>query len=257
MINPDCLAGAGEQFRNVAFNGRLRLAVWHHNVEGPPLKADYMDPDVVQNLIDGGYSLGFHGHQHKPQFLNSRFRYGLDRSITLISAGTLGGHPAYQFGRTYNIVEIDTESKTGSLHVREMQADNPAMAIWGPRVMQRGSLNPAQFRFDPPPEPYLARTGTTELMEKAADFYDREEFALAIHIFSELKDIEPLARVLLLECLLSVRATESIVDSFDPPQSPREAIALMDGPLGGEVYRSAANTFGQPSDPRFRRWCGN
>ena len=228
MISPDALAAAGDWFRASGHEERLRLAAWHHNVEGPPLKSDYMDPDVVQNFIDGGYSLGFHGHQHKPQFLNSRFRYGRNRGITLVSAGTLGGDPAYQFGRTYNIVEIDTELRTGVLHVREMQADNPAMAIWGPRTMQPGSAGPAEFRFDPPPESFVRRGRTADLMTKAADLFECEEFNLAVAILVDIKDVEPLASTLLLECLVSLRDNDRIVSLFDPPRSPKEAIALMD-----------------------------
>jgi hypothetical protein len=55
------------------------------------MQFDYMDPGILQNLIDSGFSLGFHGHQHRPQFLDTRFHYGADRRITVISAGTLCG----------------------------------------------------------------------------------------------------------------------------------------------------------------------
>ena len=48
-IHPDCLATASEELRKPKFHNRLRLAVWHHHVEGPPLEVDYMDPDIVQN----------------------------------------------------------------------------------------------------------------------------------------------------------------------------------------------------------------
>ena len=97
IISSDCIAGASEQLRSIPNRGWLRIAVWHHHIEGPPSQVDYMDPDIVQNLIDGGFSLAFHGHQHKPQFLNTRFRHGSDRRITVIGAGTLCGNAALRF----------------------------------------------------------------------------------------------------------------------------------------------------------------
>jgi hypothetical protein len=75
-IHPSCIGRVGSILRGPEFAGRLRLAVWHHNTEGPPVQRDYMDSGILQNLIDGGFSLGMHGHQHRPQFLDTRFRYG-------------------------------------------------------------------------------------------------------------------------------------------------------------------------------------
>ena len=141
IISSDCIAGASEQLRSIPNRGWLRIAVWHHHIEGPPSQVDYMDPDIVQNLIDGGFSLAFHGHQHKPQFLNTRFRHGSDRRITVIGAGTLCGNAALRFGRSYNLVELDIERRVGRLYVREMQNDNLQMPIWGPRSMRPDSTS--------------------------------------------------------------------------------------------------------------------
>ena len=114
-IHPDCIAEVGARIRKIKLPYKpLRIAVWHHNTQGPPIQTDYMDPDVVQNFIDGGFSLGFHGHQHKPQYLDTRFQHGVDRQITVISAGTLCGTAAFRFGRAYNIVEIDVENLIGA-----------------------------------------------------------------------------------------------------------------------------------------------
>ncbi|HEB85728.1 MAG TPA: hypothetical protein ENI68_01740 [Gammaproteobacteria bacterium] len=125
-----------------------------------------MDPDIVQNLIDGGFSLGFHGHQHKPQFLDTRYRHGPDRHITVISAGTLCGGAAFQFCRAYNLIELDTGKRTGRLHLRGMQNDNLQMPIWGPRYLPQNSTSYLDFKFDPPPEPFVRlNSGETALIE--------------------------------------------------------------------------------------------
>jgi predicted MPP superfamily phosphohydrolase len=93
-IHPACIAQAGTKLRHSSLKDRLRIAVWHHNAEGVPMKSDYMDPDLIQNLIDRGFSLGFHGHQHRPQFLDSRFRHGTDRRITVITPLAAPGRTA-------------------------------------------------------------------------------------------------------------------------------------------------------------------
>ena len=227
-IHPDCIARAGAGLRAFSNEGRLRIAVWHHNIEGSPFQVDYMDPDAVQNFIDGGYSLGFHGHQHKPQYLNTRFRYGLDRRITVISAGTLCGSAAYGFRRAYNIVELDTEALSGCLHVREMKNDNLQMPIWGPSSVgprSEGSLN---FRFDAPPQSFVSSNRTTSLLVQAAEHYENNEYGEGTALLLPLAEDDKLARPLLLACLTRLGDAAKINSVFDPPTSAAEAIALMD-----------------------------
>ena len=227
-IHPDCIARAGESLRASSYEGRLRLAAWHHNIEGSPLQVDYMDPDAVQNFIDGGFSLGFHGHQHKPQYLNTRFRYGSDRRITVISAGTLCGSAAYGFRRAYNIVELDTEAMSGCLHVREMKNDNLQTPIWGPSSVgprPEGSLN---FQFDAPPQPVVSSNHSTSLLAQAAEHYENNQYREAAELLLPLFEHDKLARPLLLACLTRLSDAARINSVFDPPTSAAEAIALMD-----------------------------
>lgn len=88
-IHPDCLAEAAQRSRHNRLRYRLRLAVWHHSTSGGPFDFDYMDSEVLQVLIDGGFSVGFHGHHHKPQFVDEKYQFGGNRKITVVSTGTL------------------------------------------------------------------------------------------------------------------------------------------------------------------------
>ena len=228
-IHPDCIAEAGKRLREISLvQNPLRIAVWHHNTEGPPTDFDYMDPDIVQNLIDSGFSLGFHGHQHKPEFLDTRFRHGPDRRITIISAGTLCGDGAFRFGRAYNVVEIDVENRTGRLHLREMQNHNLQMPIWGARSLPPNRTSYQDLTFDPPPEAISRGNRITVLLTRAQALYDGGEFRTAADLLSQLAADDPLARRLLLQCLIRLDDGPSIVAAFDPPDSPAETIALMD-----------------------------
>jgi predicted phosphodiesterase len=227
-IHPGCIATAGKALAAISMQDRLRIAVWHHNVEGPPAHSDYLDPDLVQNLIDRGFSLGFHGHQHRPQFLDMRFRYGTNRRITIISAGTLCGGASFRHGRAYNVVEIDTTSRTGRLHVREMQNYNLNLPIWGQRVIQPNTCSYYEFPYDPPPKPIVQSGTNTALLIRAQSFCDAERYREAADILANVVVVDALARPLLLDCLLKLKDTSALIAHFDPPTSCAEAIHLMD-----------------------------
>jgi len=227
-IHPDCIADAATSLRNPRYRRRLRMAVWHHNTVGLPMQFDYMDPDVLQNLIDRGFSLGLHGHQHKPQFIDQRFQHDGDRSITVISAGTVCGDAAYRYGRSYNVVELDARSRSGRLHLREMLNDNLELPIWGQRPLPPGTDRVRKFSFDPPPTPLVSPSDQTPALVEGIDLYEKQDYAAAADIFARLADQEDLARRLLLDSYQRLGNSSEILTRFDPPQSTAEAICLMD-----------------------------
>ena len=227
-IHPDCLATASEELRKSKFHNRLRLAVWHHHVEGPPLKVDYMDPDIVQNLIYRDFSLGLHGHQHKPQYLDYRFLHGADRKITLISAGTLCGGAAYGFKRSYNLIQLDLENHSGKLHVREMQNDNLQMPIWGKHSSPPNLTGSLAFTFDPPPKPQGGHSQNISILLEAQLLHEQGEFGKAAEALLSLQGLDELGRPILLDCLLQLRDDAGVITVFDPPHGSSEAIAVMD-----------------------------
>ncbi len=227
-IHPGCIAAASMRLRERQYDNRLRIAVWHHNTEGLPLQADYMDPGIIQNLIDNGFSLGFHGHQHRPQFLDTRFRYGGDRRITVISAGTLCGSASFRFGRAYNIIELDPAALTGRLHLREMQNDDLQRPIWGCRSLPPDTTNFLSFEYQPPPEPLTPSHSNTVVLLEAQMLYKGGNYRQAADALDSIAGKDDLARPLLLECLRKLRDAPKIIERFDPPAGPTEAICLMD-----------------------------
>ena len=227
-IHPACIAGAGNRLRDPLFSNRLRVAVWHHNTEGPPARSDYMDPDIIQNLIDRGFSIGLHGHQHRPQYLDTRFRHGIERKITVISAGTLCGGPDFRHGRAYNIIELSIPDRTGCLHVREMQNDNLNLPIWGRRALPPNTRSHYDFQYDPPPPPSSTLSQSTAVLIEAQDLHIKGEYREAAERLTSVLNKEELARTLLLDCLIQMGDTDSLLDIFDPPSNEAEAIHLMD-----------------------------
>ncbi|MBU0711636.1 metallophosphoesterase [bacterium] len=227
-IHPDCIANASEKLHLSLYQDRLRIAVWHHNTEGLPMEVDYMAPDTIQNLIDRGFSLGLHGHRHKPQFIDRRFQYGGERKIITISAGTLCGGAAFRFRRAYNVIELDLDELKGRLHLREMQNDALDLPIWGKGALPPNISSFMEFSFDPPPEPLVRSSTDTLSLVRAQKLYDEKRYDEAAIIFKSLTDSDDLARRFLLDCYGKSNDSAAIVADFDPPQSNTEIISLMD-----------------------------
>ena len=227
-IHPGCIAEAGTRLRHPSFASRLRMAVWHHNTEGPPTRSDYMDLDLIQNLIDRGFSLGLHGHQHRPQYLETRFRHGIERKITVISAGTLCGGPNFRYGRAYNVIELNTAESAGRLHVREMQNDNLSLPIWGRRALPPNTCPYYEFGYDPPPPPSSELNEATDVLIEAQNLHISGEHKKAADLLITVVQQEDLARPLLLDCLIKLKDTITLLYNFDPPTNEAEAIHVMD-----------------------------
>lgn len=104
-------------------NAKLRIAVWHHDFHGPPLRTDYMNRGIIELLLDKGFRLGLHGHQHKSesrpfhQFLQD------EETMVIVCAGSLTAGAKELptgFNRQYNMLEIDASLDKVRVHIREM-----------------------------------------------------------------------------------------------------------------------------------------
>ncbi len=108
-------------------NWKLRIAVWHHDIEGPPHRQDYMDLDIVRGMIGRDFRLGLYGHQHKVQISPHQIKLATEETMVLASAGSLcAGNNELPTGsfRGYSIIEINDSYTGARIHVREMRVAN-------------------------------------------------------------------------------------------------------------------------------------
>ena len=101
----------------------LKVAVWHHGIQGPPIRSDYMDALCVQEMAGHGFQLGLHGHQHVSGALTQYVHLDQSRAMAVVGAGSLcAGARELPRGenRQYNLVVIDDNFLSGRVHVREM-----------------------------------------------------------------------------------------------------------------------------------------
>jgi predicted MPP superfamily phosphohydrolase len=122
-IPESSLAQAHMELRDRSSQYDLLMAVWHHNVEGPPGADDYMDISVVQRLIGRGFGLALHGHQHRSQVTTRFIHLPEQEPMAVVSAGSLcAGSRELPTGvnRQYNVLEFSDDYSSVRVHIREM-----------------------------------------------------------------------------------------------------------------------------------------
>jgi len=223
-INPECLSQCVTSLTDIRYHGKIRAAVWHHSTNGGPEEIDYLDDDILQQLIAYEFSLGFHGHQHKSELINQEYAFGGEQKINVLSSGTLcGGAYALPTGRSrgYNRVALNTETYTGTLFSRKMMNSNFRNPLWGEETP------PTEFEFQAPPPIDHAMISRQKLM-KAEELYSQGEIDMSVSVLKEMDETD-LSRALLFKIVNSEDKFDSndIVALFSPPENPIEAISVL------------------------------
>jgi hypothetical protein len=253
-IHPDCIAGATREVTDLVRLGHMPIAVWHHNLAGGPKDSDYVEAEFLQSLMDGGFALGFHGHQHRPQFIEHRFTADKEKALAVISAGTLCGGPrTLPSGRmrAYNLVCVDTATGQCSLHVRDMKNSDFRSPVWGAANVPEFGGSSISFELTISPS---ARHPTPGMVPPVQNDSDEPVQAvqvvvnekLALEAASEAARLlrsgkaqpaielvrphlsSPLARRVAVEAFLELDNWEEIERLCSPAQSNAELIALME-----------------------------
>lgn len=102
----------------------LQIAVWHHNTAGPPHSDDYLNIEQIRTMIDFGFRLGLHGHQHRSEVTAQQMKLPEEQTMTVLSAGSLAaGNPELPRGvnRQYSMLEISEDFHGVRLHLREIE----------------------------------------------------------------------------------------------------------------------------------------
>ena len=127
--------------------GCLPIAVWHHGVGGPPSASDYIDPNTVKLMVDKGFRLALHGHRHDSSVSPVDLFVSTKETLAVIGAGSLcAGAKALPHGvnHRYNVIQINRQERTGSIHVREMNQPG----IWGPgQLFETGGKSFVDFHW--------------------------------------------------------------------------------------------------------------
>ena len=201
----------------------VAIAVWHHNIVGGPRAQDYMDQRVIHRLIDFGFNIGLHGHQHYPGAAPFELNLpSLTSSMVVVGAGSLAvGDHALPPGepRQFNIVEIDHDSRSVTVHVRAMLGSG---IFVGHNRSDFGGHTyiKLSFRSD-----YVRSHSTsTKLLDTAMTAVSRGEFDNALKFTADIDDPRHsfTLRQIKIKALSGLGRSDDLLDVLDPPQNADE-----------------------------------
>lgn len=234
--------------RDNNYHNSLLLAVWHHNIEGPPLASDYMDIDAIRRLIGKGFRLGLHGHQHISQAAAHYVHLPQEETMVLVAAGSLcAGHRELPMGtfRQYNIIEILDNYNEARVHVREMSISTtfcPSNSL----PSESGSYLDMKWT---PLKDLIGRPINIDLevinktLLAAEEKYNIRDYDSTIDLLIPIaKDQPPLGRKLLLESLFKLEKWQDIILHTQEPQSIDECVLVVRSMVAEKDF-SAARKF--------------
>ena len=224
-IAEDAVAKAHLDLQNTPYE--LRVAVWHHSIDGEPAATDYMSVSTVHRLIGKGFRLGLHGHQHRAAAANRYVHLPEEEVMAVISAGSLcanvRGLPI-GVNRQYNLIELAEDLSSARVHVREMAiATNFAPA----KRAEFGFSSHVDLSWS------LAADGAQQRSERERNLTLEAERANAEQRFgdaeSSLRRVSrpsgSYARSLLVIALREQHAWERLAEELREPQSIEELVA--------------------------------
>ena len=232
----DCLCHVGEiEPASLALSQRLvarsnmavAVAVWHHSITGGPRTHDYMDQRIVHRLIDFGFTVGLHGHQHYPGAAPFELNLPNLMSMAVVGAGSLAvGDNELPMGerRQFNVVTIDPGSKSITVHVRGMSAAGVFTGShrddFGGNTFTKLNLPIARSREGSPTTMQRLDEAVTAIAER------RYEQALALVAdtpscrSTEKRRIET-------EALRGLGRQRQLIKLLDPPQNVDEVVEVI------------------------------
>lgn len=205
----------------------IAVAVWHHSIVGGPRENDYMDQRVVHRLVDFGFHVGLHGHQHYAAAAPFELRLPNLTSMAVVGAGSLAvGDHALPMGerRQFNVVVIDPDSESITVHVRGM---SPAGVFTG---SHRDDFGGNTFiKLNLPSMPGRLREPTiTRRLDDAMTAVGAGQFEQALRMLSEVsRSVPEKARQIEIKALDGIGCRERLIEVLSPPQNVDEAMKLM------------------------------
>lgn len=209
---------------------RVALAVWHHNIVGGPRTHDYMDQRVIHKLIDFGFNIGLHGHQHYCGAAPFELRLPNLTSMVVVGAGSLAvGDSNLPSGerRQFNIVVIDPDHDSVTVHVRAMSSGGVFAGShrddFGGRTFIKLPLPCSRFRGGPSKD--------VQKLDAAFTALARKEYEKALGLVAAVDASHSgKKRQIEIDALENLGRLNELLELLDPPRNVDEltrAIALL------------------------------
>jgi predicted MPP superfamily phosphohydrolase len=252
MIQREVVAKSYLDLKNLGVFDLL-IAVWHHNIEGPPYSTDYMDKDIIYSMIGRGFRLGLYGHQHKAQVTPQQIWLPDRESMVIVSAGSLcAGRYDLPSGvsRQYNLLEIGKDLKSVRVHVREMSVSN---LFSRGRFMELGGKSHIDLDWEPPKN-FVGNVLDTNKGRTRLQIDEAEKDIKTGNAESGLKLLEKLdlspgsyERTLFLSAAAKVNNWKEIIRITQPPTSIGELVQRVETFIQLGDFSNAKQTLDESS----------
>lgn len=231
-LSPGIVGTCAMVLRDSVHSYDLKIAVWHHGIQGPPVRSDYMDSFQVQEMTGHGFQLGLHGHQHVSAALTQHVHLDQTQMMAVIGSGSLcAGAKELPRGenRQYNLIVIEDDLEHGRVHVREM-GEGGQFTRKRNGIFLNGFL---EITWQSGTTSMGVGSNATDTNRRSA--IDHAEAALkanqsseAVGFLQEVNvDDEPYARTLKIAALQSLEEWPQLVQMLESPQSAEEVIILV------------------------------
>ena len=205
----------------------IAVAVWHHSIVGGPRVHDYMDQRLVHRLIDFGFNVGLHGHQHYPGAAPFELRLPNLTSMAVVGAGSLAvGDNELPMGerRQFNIVVIDPDRNSITIHVRGM---SPAGVFTGSHRDDFGGNTYTELHL--PTLDTRARGSTIiQRLDDAMTAVGDKRYEQALALVADIPSCHLTeARWIEAEALRGLGRHQRLLELLDPPSNVDEAVEVV------------------------------
>ena len=238
----------------------LTIGVWHHSIQGPPLRSDYMNASQVQEMIGHGFQLGLHGHQHVSGALTQYVHLDERRAMAVVSAASLcAGSNQLPRGvnRQYNLIVVEDDFLSARVHVRELGdgeqftrkrtgafLDGFVEVSWQPQTNMMGTA------YDPQESNVRRALEDAEVALKIGRASEALETLRGVDI-----DSQPYARKLKIEALTAEGRWLHLMGAIGEPVNVDERVLLISALVNADHIEDAQRRLDEESaiDPTTQR----
>jgi len=253
-IEDGVVARCSLALRDLARPYLLRMAAWHHSIQGPPAGTDYMDVQTVHEMTGNGFRLGLHGHQHQADAAAHYIHLPEQQAMAVVSAGSLcAGSRELPRGtdRQYNVIVINDDFLGARVHVREMQRGHQFGRCLRGAFALSGSLSLEWQRptdaFGRPIDPVSVQARESVLRAEAL-----LRSGDAASAFQLLESVESspgsLARSLIIEAARATQRWDSIITLLHEPTNADELVALVEAQVSQRQTAAAMEVLAKYSE---------
>lgn len=229
QIFPSCVTKASLQIKEKRDQGRILVAVWHHNASGRPMVNNYLDNRILNPIIDMGIHIALHGHQHYSGVVEEYHNAFKDGKLLLYSTGSLYGATetlSYGAPRQYNILEMDKDGNTLRVTVHLREDNNPeeyGIPSWGKGNIKEIADSSWTTTLPYPVQP-LDMDALSELISNGLQTGDYTE---AIELLHREANNDVTARRMMLDLMMKGKHYKDLIDFIDDPKTDEDALMIM------------------------------